>query len=179
MRHEPEINEFIGRHAATLQSLRFEDCWVGRHDILQLRSLNLRQLVLLEITWNDIQGDKCRREVEEKRGLLLAYLNHTAAVFGTEYGDISVARYCDGSFLTKIENNEKNVKEEDNKRVLPDWERKKWTFTHRDGRTAIGDEPLEYFSDWDSDDSDDVADSYYSEEESVYDSYWSDSSRDN
>ena len=26
-----------------------------------------------------------------------------------------------------------------------------WSFVHRDGRRAVGDDPLEYFSDWDSD----------------------------
>lgn len=32
-----------------------------------------------------------------------------------------------------------------------------WSFVHRDGRTAVGEDPLEYFSDWDSDAGDEAS----------------------
>lgn len=127
-------------------------------DLLKLRSLDLLQLSSLEITSDclddQVHEEEAEEEEEEEKepGLLLAYLNHTSALYETQCGDISVVGSGKAEFVTcggKVE--------EEKYEKMRNPEIQTYTFTNGDGRMGVGSEPLEYFSDWDTDDDENIA----------------------
>ena len=146
---------FLGRHARTLRSLSLADCYVTHRQLARLSSLGL-QLTSLEITCNE--HDKPAAQEEADTGQILTYINNMGADCSVQWNIQPLSRVHTAVLQVVTRENTKPKIQDQNAAEGDDGdgdgaERKTMhVITHRDGRTAVGEEPLEYFSDWDSDD---------------------------
>ena len=146
--------QFLKRHATSLRSLSLKNCYVTAAQLAQLRSIGL-QLTSLEITCDE---HSMLGTVRDTTGQALAYVNSTEGEASDYWPSEGLFSKRNDMYQIVTKGNIKhNFGEGDiwpgNNEYRPKREKEeKNLITYRDGRTAIGEEPLEYFTDWNSED---------------------------